>query len=143
MLSPDDLALVEGTVLPALERHYLRLLAHGLRTFQAIASTTPTPSTRGTPAAPDPSPWLPDRGAIETWAASQAAMADDPGFQEAFLEQLLRLHDPLQAIASPLGLSPLDLRIEHLVTWATTQADARLNRSVASPLPEGSAQPPG
>lgn len=136
MLSPDDLALLEGTLLPALERHYLRLLAHGLRTFQAIAAS-------GTPAAPGDSQWPLDGGQIETWAAGQSAMADDPGFQEAFLEQLSRLHHPLQAIAAPLGLSPLDLRIEHLVAWATTQADARLSRSDSSPAPEGAGQPPG
>ena len=140
MLRTADLALLEGTLLPALERHHLRILAHGLRTFQAIARAnvgdgSPVPGS-------DRHPLLPERAQIEAWAASQSTLADDPGFQAAFLEQLAKLRAPLDAIADPLGRSPLDLRIEDLVTWASTQADARLNRSGSSPLPATAGQPP-
>ena len=37
MIEADELAELESTLLPALERHHLRLLAHGLRTFQTVA----------------------------------------------------------------------------------------------------------
>lgn len=121
VLTPEDLELLEGSLLPALERHYLRLLAHGLRTFQAIAASTPDPER------------FPDREALDAWAVRQAPMADDPAFREAFLEQLARLVDPLEQIASHCGRSPLTLELPHLVRWAREQADARLNAPVQPP----------
>ena len=121
-LTPEDLELLEGSLLPALERHFLRLLAHGLRTFQAIAAASPDPAQ------------LPNRQALHTWAAHQAPLAHDPAFQEAFLEQLSRLLEPLEEIAARHGQSVLSLELPQLVQWATDQADARLN----GPLP-----PPG
>jgi hypothetical protein len=121
-LTPEDLELLEGTLLPALERHYLRLMAHGLRTFQAIAATTPHPER------------FPDRETLEIWAALQAPLADDPVFREAFLDQLTRLVEPLEEIAARCGQSALTLDLAQLVRWAKDQADARLN----APL-----QPPG
>jgi hypothetical protein len=112
VLTPEDLELLEGSLLPAVERHFLRLLAHGLRTFQVIAAASPDPAQ------------LPDR---------QAPLAHDPAFQEAFLEQLTRLVDPLQEIASRHGQSVLSLELSQLVQWATEQADARLNAPVPPP----------
>ena len=107
------MALLEATVLPALERHYLRLLAHGLRTFQAVGLSAGDSGD------------LPDRSRIEAWAARQPAMDNDLAFQEVFLEQLSRLLDPLRTIAAPLGIPPLELRMEHLVDWATAQEIGR------------------
>lgn len=122
VLTPEDLELLEGSLLPALERHHLRLLAHGLRTFQAIAASTPDPER------------LPDRETIEIWAAQQAPLANDPAFREAFLEQLARLVDPLEEIAARRGQSALTLELAQLVRWAKEQADARLN---SPPQPPG------
>ena len=121
VLTPEDLELLEGSLLPAVERHFLRLLAHGLRTFQVIAAASPDPAQ------------LPDRQTLATWVAHQAPLAHDPAFQEAFLEQLTRLVDPLQEIASRHGQSVLSLELSQLVQWATEQADARLNAPVPPP----------
>jgi hypothetical protein len=132
MLTPNDQALLEATLLPALERHFLSLLVHGLRTFQAIAVSADLPEQ------------LPDRLHIETWVARQPPLAEDPGFQEAFVEQLCRLREPLRTIALRDGLSPLDLRVEALVAWAREQADARLKGSAGvTPPAAGSIPPPG
>ncbi|MEB3334880.1 MAG: hypothetical protein VKP70_07835 [Cyanobacteriota bacterium] len=131
MLTPEDLARLEGTVLPALERHYLLLLAHGLRTFQAIAAASATPHR------------CPDRPQIAAWIAQQAPLTEDPAFQEAFLEQLSRLVDPLEAIAMREGQAPLALDIDQLVAWVTEQADSRLNHVPAGLLQEGESPPPG
>jgi hypothetical protein len=131
MLTPEDQALLEATLLPALERHFLSLLAHGLRTFQVIAATADEPNQ------------LPERPQIEAWVAAQATLADDPAFQQAFVEQLCRLRDPLGEIAARDGLSPLDLQIEALVGWVREQAEARLSRpEPPSPAAE-TAPPPG
>lgn len=147
MLTPEDQALLEATLLPALERHFLSLLAHGLRTFQAIAATTDQPTDHPThqptdPPTGQPKP-LPERLQIEAWAASQASLADDPGFREAFVEQLCRLRDPLGEIAARGGQSPLDLPIEALVAWVREQADGRLSRSATPPPAAEPIPPPG
>ena len=115
MLTPEDQALLETTLLPALERHFLRLLVHGLRTFQAIAASTEAPQR------------MPDLAQMERWAANQPAMADDPAFRAAFLDQLSRLVDPLERIAAAFQRSPLTLQIPQLVAWAKERADARLS----------------
>ncbi|MFN5464365.1 MAG: hypothetical protein ACK40D_08080 [Cyanobacteriota bacterium] len=116
MLTREDLELLEASFLPALERHHLRLLAHGLRTFQTIAAASGDPLT------------LPDRKQIEVWVATQPTIADDPAFLEAFLEQLARLLDPLQDIASRHQQPLLTLQMPQLVAWAKEQADGRLSR---------------
>ncbi|MEB3318753.1 MAG: hypothetical protein VKO39_11520 [Cyanobacteriota bacterium] len=131
MLTPDDQALLGTTLLPTLERHFLSLLVHGLRTFQAIAATSDAPEE------------LPDRLHIEAWVARQPPLAEDPGFQAAFVEQLCRLRDPLLTISIRDGQAPLDLRVETLVAWVREQADARLNGSAITPPAAGPIPPPG
>ncbi|MFN9643836.1 MAG: hypothetical protein ACK6BG_01640 [Cyanobacteriota bacterium] len=127
MLTPEDQALLETTLLPALERHFLRLLAHGLRTFQAIAASS------------GESDRLPDPPQIASWVASQGPLADDPAFQEAFVEQLCSLRPPLEAIGDLEGRAPLDLPMEALVAWVSSQAATRVN----SPPAAGTIPPPG
>ncbi|MEB3325303.1 MAG: hypothetical protein VKM17_08195 [Cyanobacteriota bacterium] len=122
MLTPEDLDLLEASLLPAMERHYLRLLAHGLRTLQTIAASTADPQR------------APDRAQMVAWAASQAPMADDPHFRDAFLDQLERLMGPLEEMASRGQQPLLTLQMSQLLAWVKEQADARLS----SP-----SQPPG
>ena len=74
-LSTAELAELEATLLPALERHHLRLLAHSLRSLQAIAAHQPAGA-------------LPGHDAICTWASQQPALADAPCFQAVLVEQL-------------------------------------------------------
>ncbi|MEB3200305.1 MAG: hypothetical protein VKK62_07240 [Synechococcaceae cyanobacterium] len=126
-LQPEDLALLESSLLPSLERHHLRLLAHGLRTLQTIASRREGPP--------------PGRQQIEAWAAKEPLLAGDPGFRSAFLPQLEGLAAQLQAIAAERDLTPLALSLDDLVAWAQQQADQRcgsLNPASQAPPP-----PPG
>ena len=111
MLTADDLTALEATLLPALERHHLRLLAHGLRTLQQVAGRS-----HGAP---------PDAEAIRAWVLSQPATADDPCFAAAFTTQMLRVGEQLQAIAAP-SREALSLDLPDLLAWARVQADSRL-----------------
>lgn len=115
MFTPEEMELLESSLLPALERHHLRLLAHGLRTLQGIAASSTDPQR------------LPDRAQMEAWAAAQSSLAEDPAFQKVFLEQLARLLIPLEEIASQAGQPLLNLELPQLVSWAKEQADARLS----------------
>jgi hypothetical protein len=118
MLDAEELQELEATLLPTLERHHLRLLAHGLRTLQAIAGR------RGGA--------LPPAAAIEVWARSQPVIEADPGFAQAFLTQMASVAAQLESIAAAHGRAPLALELPDLVAWARGAADQRL-RSPANP----------
>lgn len=131
MIGEEELRELESSLLPALERHHLRLLAHALRSLQAVAAGGEA---------------LPSRPQLEAWAAAQPAIADDPGFRDAFVEQLLSACVQLEQIAlwrhGPAeagSATPLALELNDLVAWARAQADARLNRpestTASSPPP--------
>ncbi len=124
MLSPDELQELDATLLPTLERHHLRLLAHGLRTLQAIAGQR--------------AGGLPPEGAVAAWAATQPVIAADAGFAEAFLHQMGHVATQLAAIATASGREPLALDLADLVHWATREADRRVRPPATPPVP-----PPG
>ncbi len=125
-LSPAELAELESTLLPALERHHLRLLAHGLRTLQAIA--TAHGSQRD-------SDKLPDRAAIRAWAANQPQIAQDSAFIDLLSDQLESAGRQLAQLAAERGLPPLDLELRDLRAWATKQANQRIAIIGAANLP--------
>jgi hypothetical protein len=127
VLDPAELNLLDSTLLPSLERHHLRLLAHGLRSLQAAAGRRLGP--------------LPERCQLEAWAATQRALADDSQFAAAFLPQLEELGGQLAAIAASVGVSPLALDLEQLCRWARGQADQRL--CPLNPGPAEAIPPPG
>lgn len=133
-LSARELVELESTLLPALERHHLRLLAHALRTLQAIG---------GQRNGPPPPP-----AAIEAWVRQQPAIADDTLFARAFTAQLLAAGDQLETIGAARGCSALALELADLAAWAQAQADGRLqsatsvtpasaNSAAARPSPPG------
>jgi hypothetical protein len=122
-LTLAELAELEATLLPALERHHLRLLAHGLRTLQAIS--------RSTAAAFELGP-LPDRAAIGAWLQLQPPIADDAAFQATLAKQLVATGGQLESIAGALGRAPLALELADLSAWASRQADRRLDQGDTS-----------
>ena len=104
-LSAAELAELEATLLPALERHHLRLLAHSLRSLQAIAAHQPAGA-------------LPGHDAMRAWASQQPALADSPCFQAVLVEQLEAAGRQLQQLATTLGRSPLALELGDLIAAA-------------------------
>lgn len=111
MLSEQDLSELESTLLPALERHHLRLLAHSLRCLQQAAS-----GDKELPACAD----------LTLWAQQQPNLAVDPTFIPVLVEQLGKASVQLEAIGAELGKPPLELEISDLVRWGQQQADQRL-----------------
>lgn len=120
-LASGDLALLEATLLPSLERHHLRVLAHCLRTLQEAAGSRSGP--------------LPTRPVLLAWMARHDTLAADPAFQEVFLAQLERGALQLQELAVSRGLEPLALDIGDLISWAEAEARTRLSRSSQAPPP--------
>ena len=113
MISPEELQELESSLLPSLERHHLRLLAHGLRTLQCAAGRR--------------SGALPTPGDLSAWAAQQPALTADPAFAESFLKQLALLAEQLAAIAAERQRTPLGLELSDLAAWAHGQAEQRLS----------------
>ena len=104
-LSAAELAELEATLLPALERHHLRLLAHSLRSLQAVATHQPAGA-------------LPGHDAICAWASQQPALADAPCFQAVLVEQLEAAGRQLQQLATTLNRAPLALELGDLIAAA-------------------------
>jgi hypothetical protein len=122
MLAHDELQQLEATQLPTLERHHLRLLAHGLRSLQAA-------SGRRSGASPSPE-------AIAAWLMRQPGYDRDPGFTHAFLTQLDALRAQLEVIAAGCGLEPLALDLDDLCRWATAPGcDHHGHTPIAADLP--------
>jgi hypothetical protein len=112
MLTEAELHRLEATLLPALERHHLRLLAHGLRTLQAIAGRRHGDG--------------PDREAIAAWAARQPQIAADRAFRDALVEQLLGVVAQIGAIGRRSGREPLAVELDDLISWSRARADERI-----------------
>lgn len=113
-LTAAELTELDSTLLPALERHHLRLMAHGLRTLQAIAGRRTGP--------------VPSAASIRRWAGQQPAIAGDSGFQEAFTAQLVATGRQLNDLAARCGREPLGLELTDLCAWALQEANQRLGR---------------
>ncbi len=126
MLSPTELAELDGSLLPALERHHLRLLAHGLRTLQQIAGRRQGPP--------------PSHEAIEAWILAQPQIATDSAgadtaFAAAFATQLGAAARQLEGMAQAPDRA-LNLSLEDLIAWAQREADARVAKieTIRAPL---------
>ena len=111
MLSEHDLQELESTLLPALERHHLRLLAHSLRCLQQAA--------QGGNA-------IPAQAGLMSWAEQQPNLAVDPTFIPVLVEQLGKAAVQLDAIAESRGTPTLALTMADLVAWGRSVADQRL-----------------
>mgnify|MGYP000019319631 CR=1 FL=1 len=112
MLSEADLQELESSLLPALERHHLRLLAHSLRCLQQAATSPEAP--------------LPSQQGLQAWALQQPNLAVDPSFIPVLVEQLAKAAVQLEAIGAGLHKPPLTLDMADLVRWGRAQADARI-----------------
>jgi len=111
VLSEADLSELESTLLPALERHHLRLLAHSLRCLQQASGDVGS---------------LPEGDQLTDWARRQPNLAVDPTFIPVLVEQLGKAALQLDAIGEELGKPALQLEIHDLVHWGQRQADERL-----------------
>jgi hypothetical protein len=118
VLSEQDLQELESTLLPALERHHLRLLAHSLRCLQQAAQG-------GTA--------IPAQTGLMAWAQQQPNLAVDPTFIPVLVEQLAKAAVQLEAIGLKFHKAPLALEISDLVRWGQQQADQRLGDTFKPP----------
>ncbi|NDC34645.1 MAG: hypothetical protein EBZ51_04480 [Synechococcaceae bacterium WB9_2_112] len=128
-LSTAEINQLESTLLPALERHHLRLLAHALRTLQQVQRHTG-------------SSHLPAPAAIEQWLLEQPGLTQDPDFCRTLALQLSSAGLQLEELGQQHGVPPLALELEALISWARDQADRRLATAPPTTPPAPPAEPP-
>ncbi|MFM7652718.1 MAG: hypothetical protein ACKO5M_07355 [Vulcanococcus sp.] len=130
MLTEAELHELESSLLPALERHHLRLLAHSLRCLQQAAAEAG--QTTGSATA------LNDAAALHAWATRQPNLVADPAFIPVLVEQLGKAAVQLEQIGQERAKAALALELGDLVAWGKACADARLSERNAG----ASATPP-
>lgn len=113
-LSINELHQLEATLLPAVERHHLRLLAHALRTLQEVPRSADEPH-------------MPQQATIEQWLLAQSDLSQELDFCRHLAQQLDNAGRQLEQLALQRGVAPLELDLDALIDWARRQADQRLS----------------
>ncbi|MGC6482469.1 MAG: hypothetical protein ACON4T_02715 [Synechococcus sp.] len=113
-LTREMVERIDATLLPSLDRHHLRLLAHCLGSFQQMVP-------------PDASRAIPSREQQNDWCLRQPLLRDDPQFGTLLLQQFAAAAVQLEALAQTLKVAPLDLTLDHLIAQAVANAQRRLN----------------
>ena len=95
---------IDASLLPQLERHHLRLLAHCLDSFRTMAE-------EGSSTIPGHERW-------RLWCEQQPVIAEDPSFLNTLLEQLAVAAEQLERLAKQAKKQPLDLSIDDRIVAA-------------------------
>lgn len=115
-LDRPQIERIDATLLPAVDRHLLRLQAHCLATFQQIAM----PLKQGP---------LPTRDRWQDWCDDQPQLASDEEFREQLMMQFTVIASQLEELASQLELTPLELKLNDLINNAETNSRQRLSNA--------------
>ena len=95
---------IDATLLPQMDRHHLRLLAHCLESFRTMDRRTGDA--------------LPDAASRRRWCEQQPVIAEEPGFLRSLLHQLDGAAEQLQSLADNLNKAPLQLTLDDLISAA-------------------------
>lgn len=113
-LTREMVEKIDATLLPTLDRHHLRLLAHCLGSFQQMT-------------APGASRAIPTKDQQQQWCLQHPLLRDDPQFGNLLLNQFEAAARQLETLALSLNMAPLDLTLDHLIDQAVANARARLD----------------
>ena len=109
-IDAETIARIDATLLPQLDRHHLRLLAHCLASFREMS--------------PDLDGALPNTSLRRQWCEQQPVVADDPQFLILLLNQLNNAADQLEAVADNCSKAPLQLSLDDLIAAAERRCRA-------------------
>ena len=114
------IARIDATLLPQMDRHHLRLLAHCLESFKAMRG-----GNEGL---------LPDAASRRRWCDQQPGVTEDPALLRSLMQQVNGASEQLQDLANSLGKSPLELQLDDLITAAEARCHHQLqNKSSDAP----------
>ena len=103
-IETDTIARIDATLLPQLDRHHLRLLAHCLSSFREMSSNVDGA--------------LPNAALRRQWCEQQPVVANDPQFLRVLLDQLNNAAHQLENVAEQCHKVPLDLNLDDLIAAA-------------------------
>ena len=103
-IDAETIARIDATLLPQLDRHHLRLLAHSLASFREMSN--------------DVDGALPNAALRRHWCEQQPVVADDPQFLILLLNQLNNAADQLEEMADDCSKAPLELSLDDLIAAA-------------------------
>ena len=106
-LSKEDLELIEATMLPSHERHYLRILAHCLACFKEMRGS----SSEGP---------LPNMDERLQWCMEEPKLMQEKTFIPILLNQFNSAGIELETLSSKLGITPLELTTKDLINASIT-----------------------
>ena len=109
-IDAETIARIDATLLPQLDRHHLRLLAHCLASFREIS--------------PDLDGALPNASLRRKWCEQQPVVADDPQFLTLLLDQLNNAAQQLEEMADNCNKAPLQLSLDDLIAAAERRCRA-------------------
>ena len=109
-IDAETIARIDATLLPQLDRHHLRLLAHCLASFRMMV--------------PDLDGALPNAALRRQWCEQQPVVADDPQFLILLLNQLNNAADQLEEMADDCSKAPLELSLDDLIAAAERRCRA-------------------
>ncbi len=104
-LSEEEIYMIEATCLPIFQRHRLRLLAHCLASFKAMKPECSSGE-------------LPALDLRMKWCLDQQQIREDPEFMNLLLDQFSSAAIQLEKLAHLLGLTPIELSLDHLISAA-------------------------
>ena len=95
---------IDATLLPQMDRHHLRLLAHCLESFRAMEGAE--------------GDGLPSAASRRRWCEQQPVVAEEASFLRSLLHQLDAAAEQLQSLADRLKKAPLQLSLDDLISAA-------------------------
>ena len=104
-IDAQAIARIDATLLPNLDRHHLRLLAHCLQSFQSMES-------------PNKDGHIPDHATRLRWCEQQPIVFEDQQFLTELLRQLDGAAFQLESLAKECGKPPMQLNLEDLIRAA-------------------------
>ncbi len=106
-LTLQDIQKIDSRRISSQDKHYLRLLAHSLFTFQSISNTLDWPDCK----------FLPNKEKCLEWLILKRGFNKQDSFVSVFLEQLDIAAKQLEVLGKHYSVSPLELSLDQLIDF--------------------------
>ena len=106
-LTLQEIQKIDSRSISSQDKHYLRLLAHSLFTFQSISNTLDSPDCQ----------LLPNKEECLEWLILKRGLKKEDPFVPVFLEQLKIAANQLEVLGKHYSVPPLELSLDQLIDF--------------------------
>ena len=110
-LTLQEIQKIDSRSISSQDKHYLRLLAHSLFTFQSISNTLDSPDCQ----------LLPNKEKCLEWLILKRGFNKEDSFVHVFLEQLNIAATQLEVLGKHYSVPPLELSLDQLIDFVEIQ----------------------